>query len=406
VVKKLSLKCSIYKNGMTIRFPKNFLFGSATSSHQIEGGNFNSDWYRFEHEPGRISDSSTSKITADSWHKWQEDIELLKHTHQNAYRFSVEWAKIEPKEGQFNARAIEHYRQILQELKRQKISSMVTLFHFSLPLWLADKGGFAKRQNVKYFVRFAEKMASELNDGVDLWVTLNEPNVYVASGYLQGKWCPGLRSPLLAFRVWKNLVLAHNLSYTALKARFTEASVGCVVNATAFEPYRNRILNKAVSRLAKLASSELFIRAIIKKSDFLGLNQYMKYSLSWRPPFKVPDATQTNDYGWHVHPEGLYRVVMENAKWRKPIYITENGIADAEDRLRPQFIEDNLRMLHEAITDGADVRGYFHWSLLDNFEWSSGYSMKFGLFTIDRQPRPSAFRYRDLIDKYSQNNHG
>lgn len=380
------------------KFPKGFLFGSATSAHQIEGGNFNSDWYAWE-KAGNTADKLTSHPAANSWHKWREDINLLKLTHQNAYRFSIEWAKIEPAEGQFDETAIDHYRQILQELRKNNITAMITLHHFTLPLWLDKKGGFINSKSVFYFTRYAQKMAEEFKDLVDLWATFNEPKVLILKGYIQGEWPPNKRNIFRAIAVWYNLKKAHIDAYRVMK-KIVTSPIGIVENISAYEKANDNFLTNLMIRIARYFDTTIFVKPIIKSADFLGINFYMKFVIDGFRHYMPQNAPQ-NDFGWAINQEGLYQVIKENSRWGKPIYITENGLADEHDKYRGKFIEDALDNILKSISDGADVRGYFYWSLLDNFEWASGYTMKFGLADINRKLRPSAFRYADLIKKHS-----
>lgn len=383
-----------------VKFPNGFLFGSATSAHQIEGGNFNSDWYAWEKEGGHITNNDTSEVSADSWNKWREDIELLKQTNQNAYRFSIEWAKIEPEEGKFDQGAIDHYRKILQELKRNNVKSMVTLWHFTIPLWLAKIGGFTNKKSIKFFSRYAEKIAVEYGGLIDFFVTLNEPMVYILKGYIQTVWPPAQKSWFKSYKVYRTLVKCHNRAYKIMK-QFTEKPIGIVENIGAFAPLKNNFTNRTAVNLAKYFDAVIFIKPVLKNIDFLGINYYQKFYIQAKKPFSSQKSDLQNDYGWVVNQEGLYQVIMENKKWGKPIYLTENGIADETDKYRGQFIKEALHNISKSIEDGADVRGYFYWSLLDNFEWAAGYTMKFGLADINRNLRPSAQVYADLIKKYS-----
>jgi len=382
-------------------FPKNFLFGSATSAHQIEGG-LNNDWSKWEKIPGNIKDGSNSQVACDSWNCWWEDLKLLKKTGQNAYRFSIEWSRIEPQKGEFDEKAVLRYREILKGLKSSGIKSMVTLFHFTLPLWISGTGGFENRKNTYYFVRFCRKIASELGDLIDLWSVLNEPNVYVLMGYFRNDWCPAKKSYFLGFKTFFNLIAAHNRAYRAIKKIVPKSQIGIALNMASYVPIGKNWLDRTVSWWAREAGHRFFLRRIKKNLDFLGINHYMKFQLRWKKPrlVAVLDAL-SSDFGWHITPTGIYDVITENRHYKLPIYITENGIADEKDRLRPDFIRDYLRQVARAIGDGADVRGYFHWSLLDNFEWAEGYKMKFGLFTIDRKPRASASVYQRIIETNS-----
>ncbi|MEI6498961.1 MAG: glycoside hydrolase family 1 protein [bacterium] len=384
-----------------MKFPKGFLFGSATSAHQIEGGNYNSDWYSWEKFSGKKGVSETSKIACDSWHKWQEDIDLLEQSGQNAYRFSIEWAKIEPEEGVFNKEAIDHYRKILETLRKRQIQPLVTLFHFSLPLWLANKGGLTNLKSSYYFQRFATKIAEELGSLIDFCTILNEPNVYTLKGYIQGDWCPGEQSKYKAFIVFCNLIFCQNRAAKAIKKILPSAQVGLAMNIAVYEPANDTFSNRLRVWATKMIAHRLFLHTVMKKCDFLGINHYMKFRIE--PSGRaVMLGEEKNDFGWGICPESLYEVIRENAGWKKPIYITEHGIADASDSKRAQFLKDALSAIGEAIKENIPVKGYFYWSLLDNFEWDQAYKMKFGLFTIDRAPRDSANVYKKLIEKYQE----
>lgn len=383
-----------------MKFPKNFLFGSATAAHQIEGGQKN-DWSEWEKKAGRITDGSDSTIACDSWNKWLKDIALLKKTNQNAYRFSIEWSRIEPEEGRFSAKAIARYKKMLLELKRRGIASMVTLFHFSLPLWLSRIGGFANKKSVYYFSRFAEKMAKEFGQIVYLWVTINEPQGYLLDGYIIGDHCPGEKNLFKAFFVIrKNLEKAHIEAYKKMKP-LVKGSVGAVEHLVALKPIVPGFLNHLWVRITHFFTTIIFIQPIIKYTDFIGINYYHKFKVQFWSPRITKASKILNDFGWGINQEGLYQVIMESARWRKPMYITENGIADAKDQHRADFIRDAFKNIEKALKKKADLRGYFHWTLLDNFEWAKGYTMKFGLFTRDRLPRPSANFYAEQIKNYS-----
>lgn len=369
-----------------IKFPQNFLFGSATSAHQIEGG-LNNDWAYWEKIPGHISDGSTSQVSADSWNKWRQDIQLLKSTSQNAYRFSIEWSRIEPKEGFFDKKAIKHYSGIIDELIDNDITPMVTLFHFTCPLWIDDIGGVASRKFAKYFARFAGKMAGEFGDKVELWSVINEPTVYVGDGYIFADWYPGKRNILRGVKAFFSLISAHKQAYLSMKKASPRVKVGIAMHMTAFASASNRICDRILTKLAKWLVNEYFINRIGKNLDFLGINHYLSHKIQCRKPLMVGEFKN-----------GLYQVAMEAKRWKLPIYITENGLPDEKDDRRQKFIIDSLSQLSRTIQDGADLRGYFHWSLIDNFEWASGYSMKFGLHTIDRKPRKSAGIYKKIIE--------
>lgn len=381
-----------------MQFPNGFLFGSAVAGHQIEGGNFASDWSEWEKLPGKIADSSTTETACDSWNCWREDIELLKSTGQNAYRFSIEWSRIEPKQGHFDQEAIDHYREILAELRKNSITSMVTLFHFVLPKWAADLGGFLNKNVRQAFANYADIVSKELANLVDLWVTINEPQTYALNGYVYGSWPPEVRNFLKGIQIMRCLNTAHIMSYKKIRANTTNP-IGIVQNIAIFEPLTETRVDQKFTQYINDLANVTFIKPIAKYMDFLGINYYYNVKIQKKEPQFHFLSRKKTDLGWNIYQEGLYHVIMMNQIWGKPIYITENGLADESDRYRPEFIRDAFKYLKKAIDKGADVRGYFHWTLLDNFEWAHGYTAKFGLFTRDRKPRPSAEVYKELIEK-------
>jgi beta-glucosidase len=403
-------------------FPASFLFGTATSATQIEGHCFTSDWSAFAAQPGRIKNGDRPDIACDSWHRWRTDLALQKSLGMGAYRFGVEWARIEPRPGAIDHGALDEYRRMLGCLRDSAIESMVTLHHFTLPAWLAEVGGVLAPSFPDRFARFARVVAHALGDLNRLWITINEPNVLAAHAYLLGVWPPARKSPGLAWRAQGRMLVAHHAAYRALKEGRPDALVGIAHHLRVVEPERfartpegighRTIAARADFYAAKAFRSlfnDPFARAACRArtQDFFGINYYSRdiVRFSARHPGElflhrgVRDGADTNDLGWEIYPEGLGLVVREWAKVSGlPIYITENGLADAKDEKRARFITSHLRELARAIDDGVDVRGYFHWSLLDNFEWADGYGPRFGLAAVnyatqERSLRPSAHAY-------------
>lgn len=375
-------------------FPPDFLFGSATSAHQIEGGNHNTDWWWWEQQRGTIVDGNNSD-GGDSWKNWREDIRLLKETGQNFYRFSIEWARVVPKEGRVDRAALAHYREILCALREEKITPLVTLWHFTSPQWLMLEGGWASQRVPRLFADYVRVVMKELGELSLLWITLNEPNVYVQMGLLAGKWYPARRNPLLAALVWRQLRRGHQLAWVAIKKACPAAQVGLAVNMPAYLPsgWGGEWLAAHLRRVAY----ENLLRETATTSDFIGVNYYLTYRTTWRPPFVALPTDTPPPYPPRVRPDGLRLVLDSLRPFQKPIYITEHGIGDNEDELRPQYLRDSWEVLRQAVADGIPLKGYCHWSLLDNFEWASGYSLRFGLFKRDRQPKESARVYKKLI---------
>ncbi len=400
-----------------LKFPKNFLWGAATSAHQVEGGNVNNDWWRWE-QLGKIKDSSVSGKACDHYRLFEDDFKIARKMGHNVHRLSIEWSRIEPSPGKWNLGEIDHYRKVLNSLKENNMKTMVTLHHFTNPLWFADLGGWENKKSAFYFSRFAEFIAKKLGDKIDFWITINEPGVYVSKGYLEEDWPPERRSIFAARRVTNNMIKAHQSVYQKihqiLKERNNNALVGIAKNNIFYEPYcKYNPLDIFLVSILRYLTNFLFLNSIKKELDFIGLNYYFHYKLRFNL-LKVKnnfveiknDDKEVSDFGWEIYPRGIYKVLKELKKYNKPIFITENGVADRSDIHRTKFILEHLKEIHRAIQDGVDVRGYFHWSLLDNFEWKEGFKMRFGLIKVDfknyqRRVRKSAKVFAEICKNNS-----
>ncbi len=408
-----------------LSFPDRFLWGAATAAHQVEGDNINNDWWAFEHKPGTIWHGDLSGLACDWWRNAEPDFDLMANMGHNTHRLSVEWSRIEPEEGRFDPAAIARYREMLTGLHRRGIEPMVTLFHFSSPLWLAVQGGWRSRAIVGHFRRFVRHVVEQLGDLVKLWCTINEPNVYATLGYLLGVHAPGEKSPRHCFQVLSHQIQAHAAAYRAIKALDGSAQVGLVLNMIALEPLdpagRPSVL---AANLVDYIFHEIVFRSVsdgrlrfplsttysplIDSVDFWGVNYYTRQRVSPQRQFlqltpgrEVSDSGRAGPYG-EIYPEGIYRVLKRVAALGKPIYVTENGLPDADDDQRPRYLLTHLAQVQRAIAEGVDVRGYYHWSLTDNFEWAEGWALRFGLIALDeqtqvRRPRRSAQLYTDII---------
>jgi beta-glucosidase len=420
-------------------FNEKFLWGSATSAHQVEGQCTNNNWFQFESavdENGKpkISNRQKAGIACDHWHRYQEDIQLMKALSLNAYRFSVEWSKIEPKQGEFDETALDHYEQLVDELLANGIEPMVTLHHFTNPIWFEEQGAFLQENSPDIFAKFVEHVVRRLGSKVKLWCTNNEPSVYAFSGYFLGLFPPARKNLQIAATVLRNLLRAHTAAYTTIKEIESQAQVGLVVVMLVYEPPNqwnlldvvfNRLLRKNMSDSHFIYLTEgrfkfsipglanvTYNSGIRDTFDFVGVNYYMRFLWKLRlfgkkkldiiekaPPERVTDM------GWEIYPEGLYRVLkLVTGYTSKPIYITENGIADDSDTKRAKFIEDHLLVLNKAIADGMNIKGYFYWSLMDNFEWAHGFEKRFGLYHVDyktqeRTLRQGSRKYLEIIRK-------
>lgn len=368
-----------------LKFPGGFFWGAATSSHQVEGGQHN-DWSEWE-KLGKINDGTASRNAADHWNRYEADFDIAKSLGHNAHRFSVEWSRIEPQPGQWDEAALEHYRNVVRALLERGMEPFVTLWHFTNPVWFSVSGGWESPEAPHRFVRYVENVVRALPD-VTYWMTFNEPNVYALLSYFIGYWPPEVKQWRRALRVYRTMAEAHRLAYAAIKRANPNASVGIATSAIDYVPARQTSLfDRWMSKFCDRWYNRWFIERTINELDFIGINHYVRQGIRVRS-FKQliitePRGDQLTDYGWGICPEAMGKVLRSMWKYRKPLYITENGLADAADRRRGKFIRDELIELHKAISSGVDVRGYLHWSLLDNFEWREGFAMRFGLVAVD-----------------------
>jgi beta-glucosidase len=402
-----------------VPFPTSFLFGTATSATQIEGGCTTSDWYAFAREPGRIKNGDTPDVACDSWRRWREDVALQKALGMNAYRLGIEWARIEPRAGAIDHAALDEYRAMLGALRDAAIEPMVTLNHFTIPQWLGEKGGVVAEDFPDRLASLARVAVRALGDLCRLWITVNEPNVLAAHAYLLGVWPPAAKSARLAWRAQRNLLQAHDAAYRALKeARGDDAHVGVAHHLRVVEPAdaRSRTDRAAAALFRRVFNDSFAVAACARRTqDFLGINYYSRDVVRFSARHAaelfvargVPSGAERSDLGWEIYPAGLGAVVR---RWAErsglPVYVTENGIADARDTRRAHFVEAHLAEIERLLADGVDVRGYFHWSLLDNFEWAEGYAPRFGLVEVDyatgeRRPRESAKTYARIARQRS-----
>jgi beta-glucosidase len=404
--------------------PAGFLLGTATSAHQVEGGNDRNDWALFESQPGRIARGERSGKADDHWNRVAEDVELMKKIGANAYRFSVEWSRVETSPGVWDDAAWNHYRDEVERLHDAGIVPMVTLLHFTLPAWLAERGGLGAPDFAEAFARFSGEAAARFGTRVDLYCTINEPNVAMYNGYVRGVFAPGQTSNAAAVAAFAGMVRAHGAAARAIHARNASARIGVAMNLILFEPKRwYNLLDVVVARFASSAFNWAFLDAVVAgrvrfrapgfpsidepnpdlegSLDFVGVNYYRRDVVSFAPsePGFVknePGSGERTDLGWEIHPAGLLTLLRDvHRRYARPIYVTENGLADASGARRGAFIRDHLGAVAAAVREGIDVRGYFHWSLLDNFEWAEGFEPRFGLYrvdygTLERTPAPGA----------------
>ena len=385
-------------------FPPGFLFGSSTAAHQVEGGNLNNDWWAWEHAPSTTCVESSGDAI-DQWHRYPEDFALLAGLGQNAHRLSLEWSRIEPAPGEFSAAALEHYRRVLGTLDELGLTAFVTLHHFTLPRWLADQGGWLAPGAVEHFARYTERVAAALGDLMPFAGTINEPQIVALMGYRRGWFPPGLRSPGLFRRVTRRLIAAHTAAVEAVKTGRGEPQAGVCLQLPAFEPARPGDPGcEAACRELVADMEDVYLDAPLA-GDWVGVQYYTRervdpaYADGLAP---APAGAPLTQMGWELHPEGLYRAIASVARSGLPVYVTENGIATADDEQRVEYLRSHLAQVARALRDGIDVRGFHYWSAFDNFEWAEGFRPRFGLIGIDRSDglrrvvRPSARVYGEI----------
>jgi beta-glucosidase len=430
-----------------------FLWGAATSSHQVEGGNRHNDWWHWE-EQGKIEGGARSGAASDHRTRFREDMRLAAELGLNSYRFSIEWSRIQPEEDRWDLSELEWYRELVAECERNGLVPMATLHHFTSPQWFAEKGGFSHDLSPRWFAAYVQRALEALGPRVPLWCTFNEPMVLVAGTYLGSFMPPAKFAPQLASKACRNLLQCHVDAYDRIHAmgsgrrdgpwRDLPLQVGIAHNMLDFRPDRRwHPIEKAVSSVFWRFYNRSWLDAVTGRKqhfgipflvpyaqpvesalgratcDYIGVNYYTKGYVQWRPRTKVPGVSSklplgltfarrkepASDLEWAVHPKGFARVLDCAASYGLPIYVTENGIADNRDHYRPYYLVSHLREVARAIERGRDIRGYYHWSLLDNFEWIKGFGPRFGLYrvnydTFERTATGSALLLKKLIEAH------
>lgn len=401
---------------------RGFLWGVATAAHQIEGANVNSDYWVMEHVPGTYF-KEPSGDACDSFNRWREDLALIKAAGLNSYRFSVEWARIEPEPGEFSAAALAYYRRICVACREAGITPVVTLHHFTSPRWVAAMGGWEDSAVVDFYVRYVEKVARALGGVVDWFCTMNEPNAQVTSKVLQRQpWAiePQLRAAAAkavgsdrfhmyflgdSYKVRDVCLAAHRKGREAIKSAAPGARVGMTLALQELtagpggEALYRRVFAEARTPFYEAAAGD----------DFLGVQTYNKFELGSDGYLPSPSDAMKDMFGYPTQPGALAATVSEAyAHAKVPIFVTEHGNNTAEDSQRVRHMRESIDGLAGQIAAGVPVLGYLHWSLLDNFEWSSGYTPRFGLVSVDRKtfvrtPKPSLGAYGTLVRSLRRN---
>jgi len=437
-----------------IQFPKDFLWGCATSAYQIEGspladGAGPSVWHRFSHTPGRVQDGDTADVTCDHYRRWQSDVDLMHSRGLNAYRFSIAWGRVLPEGiGRINPAGLDFYERLVDRLLSRGIQPMVTLFHWDLPAALDDRGGWLNRDIAQWFAEYADVMFRRLDDRVTYWTTLNEPWVVADGGYMQGVLAPGHRNVFEAPRATHHLMMAHGAAVQAYRATGRN-KIGLVVNIEPKYPASQSDADLAATRRAEAYMNRQYLEPALLGSypeelhevfgeawpkwpqsdldlirqplDYIGVNYYTRAVVradanAW--PLKSTTVKQKQhthmETGWEVFPQGLVDTLLwiKDQYGNPPVYITENGACFfdppqvegpvLEDPLRVDYLRKHITAVHTAMRRGADIRGYFAWSLFDNFEWAFGFSKRFGIVhmnyeTLERTLKSSAHFYSKVI---------
>lgn len=384
------------------------MWGSSTAAHQVEGGNTNNDWWLWEHTPGSTA-AESSGDAIDHWNRFDEDFALLSALGQNAHRFSIEWSRIEPAEGEFSAAALDHYKKVLESLARHGLTAFMTLYHFTLPQWFARRGGWLADDALDVFGRYVAKVAQALGDLVPYACTINEPQIVASQGHALGWFPPGRKDLDEAIKVNAVLASAHRVATQAVRAGSGQPKIGTCLQCPVFEPNDPR--SEADVAAAEMLRAQMVdfhiddLRAGGDVGDFVGLQYYTRTVIDASSPrFLVPPAegADTTQMGWEIYPEGFGQMLRRIAETGLPVVVTENGIATDDDRQRVRYLSSHLRQVKQVIDEGIDVRGYMYWSSFDNFEWAHGYAPKFGLVGIAREDgnrrivRPSAVAFGEV----------
>ena len=378
-------------------FPHDFLCGAATSAHQVEGGNIHNDWWVAE-QKGALKE--VSGCACRHYELYAQDFAIAQELNHNCHRFSIEWSRVEPEEGIFDAAAIAHYHKVIADLRGRGIQPVVTLFHFTNPAWFSQKGGWVKFKLKKYFLRFVETIVKEYAREVKFWITINEPLVYSSHAYLLGAWPPKKRSLFQTAKVTFNLAQAHIKAYHIIHKIYQDRSlakpnVSIAANLQAFEICQPTVKNRVAFYLRHKLYNLYFIEQLLHKHtlDYIGINYYgrnLVHVEDWSLRSLLLTTCKYNHHplrknslGWDIYPEGLYKLLLLFKKYHLPVMITENGICTEDDDLRWDYIREHLLQMHKAMQEGVKVIGYIYWSLIDNFEWDKGFTPRFGLVHVD-----------------------
>ncbi len=395
---------------MKIGFPPDFLWGSSISSYQTEGGNETNDWALWEKEH-HLEPAGKS---ANHYQLFQSDISLARSLGQNSLRFSIEWARIYPSRRNISFRGLNHYRDVVSSLKNNNMAPVVTLHHFTNPMWFINNGGWLNPEAIDDFLSYVRTVVSYLRNDVQYWIIFNEPLVYVYNGFIKGIWPPGMKSIRKALKAIDNISKAYVLSYKIIKSIYSRRAsyVSIAKHMRVFSPcfYLNIGQNNVLAFLRSYFFNFRIINSLLKKKslDFISLNYYCREFVKWGIPLGDECNSKhhkglRNSLGWFVYPEGLYYILMKLKRYKVPVIITENGTSENNISAYHHFLRSHIDNLAKALNSGVNIRGYFWWSLLDNFEWDKGYKHKFGLVEVDfnnfsRVVRSFALEYKKICE--------
>jgi beta-glucosidase len=430
-------------------FPNNFVWGTATSAYQIEGaaaedGRGPSIWDTFSHTPGKTLNGDTGDVACDHYHRYAEDLDLITKMGLNAYRFSIAWPRVQPLgQGAWNEKGLAFYDRLVDGMLERGIAPHATLYHWDLPQALQDKGGWLNRDTAQRFADYAVGVANRLGDRVETICTHNEPWCTAYLGHHIGQFAPGMRDPAAALQAAHHLLLSHGMALQAMRATGCKVPLGIVLNQSSATPATNSAADAALAqreyaRFVRWYMDPIFLKQypadaemefqptvaendfeiIAQPLDFLGVNYYTRiWASAERPPRAAPKLLGETDMGWEIYPEGLTELLVRLHRDYKlpPVYITENGMANADeivngrvmDSQRIEYLSQHLNAISKAMQAGVNVQGFFYWSLLDNYEWNSGYAKRFGLVHVDyatqqRTLKESAHWYRDFVTRQRQ----
>ena len=402
---------------MNVQFPSSFLWGAALSSYQCEGENLNSDWHLWERKRG-LQEAARA---CNHYHLFDEDFQLASSFNLNSLRFSVEWSRICPSPGDFSEKELKHYGAVVDSLLKYKLKPIVTLHHFTNPIWFNKKGGWLETGNIDFFIAYLKRMVSFLKDKVDVWLIFNEPLVYIYNSFIQGIWPPGEKSLKRAVKVLKNIVTAYCIGYEEIKRLYEGSSISPRIslakNLRIFAGCDNSkfALNSFSAFFRDRCFNLGLLEYLNKKNvlDFIAVNYYCKEYTEFKGLIgQECDHTfhkeRKNSLGWLVYPEGIYHMLLRLRKFGLPVLVTENGTSEIEECFYEDFLVKHLECMARAMLEGVDLIGYQWWSLLDNFEWDKGFSQRFGLVEVDytnfeRRVRPFAYRYAKICKENKMN---